>query len=297
LQNIPTTKNARGVPVYRECFRPKAGYKYICCDFSQIEPRITAQESKDPIYIQTYQDGADLYIRSAEAMLGHEIDVTTPYGKLQRIIFKAVVLALAYRMGPWKLRDRLTLALEEDIAAGRIAPPTIEWARELRDRFFAVHAGLQEYQDRQSLLADPARSPRPKVYDDYAGAAVTYIKALCGRTRLFLPDAKNTYTEAANAPIQGHSATMVKYAAVLIQAALDADPRHIDMHGVNYVHDEIVYECPEAYAEEMALLVKAKMEEAGRRWVTLVPIVADFPSGTNGVLDRWLKEALPEAAT
>jgi hypothetical protein len=294
ISTEPNTQNIPRDAAYRHCFVPRPGYKYIIADFSQIEPRITAQESQDPVYLETYIDGADLYIRVAEVMLRQTVEFDaqgnlTEQWKIHRTTFKTVVLALAYRMGPHKLRNELTIALGAEIMAGKVPLPTIEYATQLHRNFLEVHRGLRAYQDMQSELADPANESRPKLWDDYAQTAVTYVRGLCGRIRCFRPDSRTTYTEGANAPIQGHSATITKYAAVLIQQ--DIDDRGVDMHGCNYIHDELVYECEEARAEEMAEVVKRRMEEAGKRWLRDIPVVAEFPKHTNGVVDRWLKEA------
>jgi DNA polymerase-1 len=292
LQNLPRN------PAYRKCFIPAPGNRFIIADYSQIEPRLSAQVSQDVVYLATFTDGADIYVRSGEAMTGMTIDKATEEGAMMRQIFKEVALALAYNMGPGKLRNALTLALEDYILSGKHDLPSFEWAQGLHKRFFEAHEGIKHYQTRCITDASPtlknergeiAENPR-KIYDHYLNQGVTYITGPCGRKRFFPEDAKAVYTEAPNAPIQGSSATITKLAACLIMQ--ECERQGIEgVHIVLYVHDELVVECPEAVAYQVRDIVKEQMEAAGRRYITRVPVKADFPKGTDGVVNWWLKEA------
>lgn len=282
LQNIP--KDQR----YRKCFKPAKGNKFVILDYSQIEPRLSAEVSRDEVYVRTFQDHADLYVRVAEAMLGHEVDKSTPEGAAARTVFKVVVLALAYRMGAAKLRDRLTLGMEAEILAGEVEAPTFKYTLDLLTRYFEIHSGIRDYQERMGQLADPKGSG-PKVWDKYLEAPVTWVEGPCGRKRFFPPEAENTFTEGPNGPIQSSSATITKRAAVVVYNEMRN--RDIDGHIVNLVHDELVLEVPADRAEEVAKFAKELSEAAGKYYVPSVPIIAEYPKGTNGVCDAWIKEA------
>lgn len=284
LQNIP------GDARYRHCFVPAKGFKFVIADYSQQEPRLLAQVSKDPTYLGTYERQDDLYLSVAEAMLGHRPDKKTPEGALERQMFKAIVLAMAYRSGPAKLRDQLTLGLADAIVAGKVEAPTLEFAQQMHQRFFEVHKRVKEYQDKCSRGASPKEEGVHKFYDQLVGDFVTYVRAPCGRVRFFPPDAKNTYTEASNAPIQGGSATMTKAAAVMIQRLIDHKGWGDQAFIVNLVHDEIVCEVHESIAEEFAPQMQELMEQAGQFYCPDVPIVAEFPKGSNGIVPYWTKE-------
>jgi DNA polymerase-1 len=290
---VSTTPNLQNVPAdqrYRHCFIPADGFSYVICDYSQQEPRLLAQVSKDPVYLGTYERDDDLYLSVAEAMLGHRPDKHTPEGKLERKIFKAVVLAMAYRSGARKLRDQLTLGLADAIAAGQVPPPSFEYAADLHQKFFQVHEDVLTYQNRCSDNANPKNKQALKIWDEVAGDMVTYVRGPCGRIRFFPPDANNTYTEAANAPIQGSSATMTKAAAALIQQMIDERGWQDQAFVVNLVHDEIVCEVHDSIAEEFAPLMKELMERAGSFYCPDVKIVAEYPEGSNGVVPFWAKE-------
>ena len=282
LQNIPRD------PRYRHCFVPKKGYSFVIADYSQIEPRLSAQVSDDPTYVGTFLDDDDIYSRVAEAMTGTRPDRTTEQGAIMRQIFKTIVLALAYRMGPPKLWATLCLALSEEIAAGKTEAPRLEDVRELHKRFFEVHPGIKQYQETCEKAASPSSPSAPKVWDRYAKAAVTWITAPCGRKRFFPPDHRGIYTEAPNAPIQGCSATITKAAACLVEREIDKDGW--DATCIHMVHDEIIWEVRDDQADKFAPLAKDLMEKAGATWITKVPVKAEFPKGTNGVVKVWTKE-------
>lgn len=278
IQTIPRTA------AYRACFRPRPGWKFVLRDFSQIEPRLSAEVSGDPLYRSIFSNGEDIYVRVGEEQTKQKIDKKTEAGKILRQGFKTTVLATAYNMGSRKLRDNLTLNLEPFILSGVVEPPTFEMATLQLKGFFEVAPKIKEFQDRCIKQADPETGP--KIYDRYLRTEVTYVTAPCGRKRFFRPDAKNVYTESPNAPIQGSSATITKLSAVLLwRRARDAG---VPVHFVNYMHDELIIEVPEEHAELASEWLREAMEAAGRRYIKSVPVLAEA-AGT-GVFDYWFKE-------
>lgn len=312
LSSSPNLQNIPNDPRYRRCFIPKPGYVFVTCDFSQVEPRITAQISGDENYTRTFLEDDDLYLAVAEAMLGYRPNIYADdpterkKAELERAIFKTVVLALAYSMGPHKLRDRLTIALHKPIMAGIVPAPTFEYAKELYDRFFEVHAKVREYQKKAVEWALPthrkyhdAKSfdsahdtwtevPNPRrIWDDFLGAEVTWVTAPCGRKRFFPPEARSAWTEGPNVGPQAGSATITKAAAVMLQNLIDRDG--LDAHLINLVHDEIVVEVRKDQAEAFAVEMKRLLEKAGQFYCPDIPIKADFPKGTSGLTNYWAK--------
>lgn len=282
LQNIPRD------PRYRACFKPRQGNRFCIRDYSQIEPRLSAQVSKDALYTRTFLEGeeADLYVRVGEAQTGREIDKTTKLGKILRAGVKATVLGTAYNMGVWKMRDSLILNLERYILAGEIEPPNFEFAKDALQGFFRVAPGIKEYQNQCIAHADPASESAPRIWDKYLGEVVTYIAGPCGRKRFFPPTAKNVYTEAPNHPIQGTSATITKYATILLWRR--AFELGIDLHFVNYMHDELIPEVAAEHASIISQELKECMERAARRWITDVPVFANADG--EGIFEYWHKE-------
>lgn len=292
----PNTQNWPSGGEYRACCIPGDGGVFVIFDLSQQEPRAAAQASKDPVYLETYRKGGDLYVEVCCAMTGDRPDKHTPEGNVRRQIFKIIVLSMAYRAGVAKLRDQLTLGLHKEIMEGKIEAPTHAYAAELHKRFFEVHEQIQAFQNACSESADPNGEHAKRIWDRYAQCEVTYTRAGCGRMRLFTPDSLNTYTEGANAPIQGISATMIKAACGLFQDELDARGWEDRAWVSNVIHDEIVAESDREIAEEVAPLLKACMERAGWHYLPDVGIVAEPPDNSNGIVPYWTKKMPKPAA-
>lgn len=274
---------------YRKCFVPRKGWKFVCADYSQQEPRIMAFASQDPTYWQTYVDHDDLYCRVGENML----PARPTKGSVERDVMKVVVLSKAYRAGPAKLRDQLTVALAEKIMAGAVPVPTLDYAYQLDRDFFAAFDRIKEFQDECSAQADPATGP--KVYDDLLDADVTFIRDPSGRIRFFPPDAANAYTEGPNMICQGGSATMTKLAAVFFTKALYDRGWQERAFIVNIIHDEILAEAEDEIAQEVAYLLQQAMLRAAEQYCPGLPFEAEFPENSTGVIPFWTKK-LPKAA-
>jgi len=296
VSTSPNTQNIPNDPRYRRCFIPAKGKKFIIADYSQIEPRLSANESLDAVYTSAFLAGKDLYLQVAEAMFKRAVDKKTPEGKLLRQIAKIIVLGLAYRMGPWLLMDHLTLALADDIMAGKVPLPDFEYTKKLYDSFFEECSGIREFQDLCSTLANHDETDRAKLWDDMLGDVVTWIEAPCGRKRFFAPEAKGVFTEAPNAPIQGGSATITKAAAALFQREIDLRGYTERCNIINLIHDEILGEVDEEIAQECADLLKESMEKAATFYIKAVPAPAEFPENSTGVVDYWCKAVDKEAA-
>jgi DNA polymerase I-like protein with 3'-5' exonuclease and polymerase domains len=274
-QNIPRDKE------YRKCFRAARGRKLIAADFAAQEPRITAQVSGDDIYLQNFLNGGDLYVSIGEKMLGRPIDKKTPEGAKDRQAIKQVVLALAYRSGPSKLRDQLTLALGE--------PVSFEYAQELHRKFLETCSGVRVFQEACFAASDPSDPKAPRIWDDMLNEAVTWTESVCGRKRFYPPDAKAVYTESANFPIQSLAASQTKSALCLIHREIEARGWVDKAWIVNVIHDEILMEADADIASECAIMLKECMERAAGFYVTVVPVPAEYPEGTDGTLPYWTK--------
>lgn len=291
LSTSPNTQNLPREHEYRRCFVPAPNYVFVIADYASQEPRLTAQVSKDPTYVNCFLGPKpDLYLDIAELALGERPDKKTEEGARQRQNFKITGLSKAYRAGVAKLRDQLTLWNADQILDGTYPLPTWEFAYDLNQRFVDATPGLLEWQEHMSSTADPANKHAPRVWDGFLGDFVTYATSPCGRKRFFAPEATGTFTEGPNFPIQGGSATMTKAAAVLVQREIDARGWNDQAWIVNMVHDEIVAEVHEDIAEEFARMMKEMMERAGRFYCPDIPIVAEYPEGSDGRVPYWTKE-------
>ncbi len=247
LQNIPI-KTDLGREI-RRAFIAEPGSVLISADYSQIEFRVLAHLSDDPVLVQAFNEGADFHERTALKIFGadsgrdkHEL----------RSIAKMVNYALLY--------GKTAFTLAKDIGV------TPQAAQEFIDAYFAGFPRVREFIDR--TLADARVSG--------------VVKTLYGRQRL-VPELTSpngqiraaAEREAVNLPIQGTAADILKRAMIDTASALAPIP---EARMILTVHDELLFEVTKARAEDVAALVKDTMRSA----VALkVPITVDVGIGEN----------------
>ena len=250
LQNVPIrTELGRQI---RRAFVPGSDDQVLLVlDYSQIELRILAHLSGDEGLRAAFASGEDIHTATAARVFGLPLDAVDP-GSRSRA--KMVNYGLAYGMNAWGLAQRLDIAPDE--------------AQEIMDAYFASFPAIREYLDNQ------------------VGHATVegFTETLLGRRR-YIPElqAANPRVrdlgrrQALNAPIQGSASDVFKVAMIRVDEAL-RDAPELDCHMLLTVHDELVFEVPEANVEAAAELVQARMEHA----VDLeVPLQADVGWGTN----------------
>jgi len=235
---------------FRSCFIPDQGHKMVIADYSQIELRVAAEISKDVRMIAAYQQGQDLHRLTASLITGKPIDeVTTD----ERQAAKAVNFGLIYAMGAAGLRAyaRNTYGVEM----------TVEQAETFRSRFFNAYRGLERWHRTVSASGDMS------------------TRTLGGRLRQWRSDPK--LTGLLNTPVQGTAADIVKKALAMLADVLSGTGVKI----IGSVHDEIILEAPQAKAEWASAILKSTMEQAGRHYLTLVPVVAEV-----AIADSWAEK-------
>jgi DNA polymerase I-like protein with 3'-5' exonuclease and polymerase domains len=237
LQNIPSSGEYG--KLIRNLFVAPPGYKLIVADYSQIEPRIIASFSKDPILVKNYLDGEDIY-----TTIGNTMGVNRKAGKI-------LVLSIAYGVGPDKIAA--------DIGC------TVNDAKDLLNRFTEKFNDISKYKARiirQAL----AKSPVP------------YVPTVYGRRR-YLPDLKSkelglrarAERQAFNTVIQGSAADLMKLAIIRAHSCLVTEP---DANVILTVHDELVTVAREDLAESVAEAVRESMEGV-KIPAIIVPLIAD----------------------
>jgi len=248
LQNIPI-RTAIGAKI-REAFIPEPGWRLLSADYSQIELRVLAHVSGDPMLRASFESGEDLHARTAGETFGvPPSDVT----RRQRDIAKMINYGIAYGLSAFGLAHRLGLEKSE--------------AADIIERYFARYAKVKQWLD--DTIAQ-ARS---------TGA----VKTMFGRRR-YLPDinSRNPAARSAaertavNTPIQGTAADLVKRAMLKVDAALRG--KH-QARMLLQVHDELVLEAPPAEVAEVGRIVKEQMSAAAD---LAVPLVVKLGSG-----DTW----------
>ena len=248
LQNIPIrTPEGRRV---REAFVAPPGHVIVSADYSQIELRLMAHISQDPGLLRAFNDGMDVHRATASEVFNLAAEEVT--GE-QRRYAKTINFGLIYGMGAFGLSQ--SLGIEQKAAKDYI------------DRYFARFAGVRRYMDETKASA----------------AEKGYVETLFGR-RISLPDINGgngplragAERQAINAPMQGTAADLIKLAMLAVQKALDDQGRATRM--VMQVHDELVFEVPEAEIEWAKVEIPKLM--AGVAQLS-VPLIAEVGVGSN----------------
>jgi DNA polymerase-1 len=246
LMNIPIRTDL-GKQI-RRAFIPRAGNVLLSADYSQIELRVMAHLSEDPILLEVFEQGDDIH--SATAARVYKTDpgnITTG----QRSVAKMVNYGLAYGMGASGLAERLNVAVEE--------------ARDIMDSYFEVFEGVAVFLDTVVKQAH----------------ADGFTTTMFGRRR-YLPELGSGNPrvraigerQALNAPIQGSAADIMKLAMIEVERELNAGDLATKM--ILTVHDELVFELPESEQEEASALVEAAMTGVCEM---KVPLVVDSSVG------------------
>ncbi|QDG51622.1 DNA polymerase I [Persicimonas caeni] len=250
LQNIPM-RTARGRQI-RKAFVPDAGSKLLVADYSQIELRILAHMSQDPLLLEAYGSGADIHRLTASQIFDVEFDEVTPE---QRGAGKTINFGVLYGMGSRRLARELDISQSD--------------AKQYIDNYFEKYAKVTDFFDE---LVERARD-------------TGYAETMFGRRRL-LPELTQTsrrqqaFAEraAVNTPIQGTAADIIKYAMVNLQKQIEAD--ELPMRMLLQVHDELVFEVEDDFVDEARDIVREGMEGVCEMDV---PLEVDL-----GVGDNWL---------
>ncbi len=247
LQNIPIrTPLGREI---RRAFIADPGHVLISADYSQIEFRVLAHLSEDPVLVDAFREGADFHDRTSVKIFGADSG-RDPHQL--RSIAKMVNYALLYGKGAFTLAKDIGVTQQE--------------AQAFIDGYFAGFPRVRAFIDR---TLEEAR-------------ATGVVKTIYGRRRL-MPELHSrdfqrraaSEREAVNMPIQGSAADIMKRAMIEVHAALASQP---DARMILTVHDELLFEVPKARAEEVAEVVRERMQAAA---ALNVPLTVDVGIGEN----------------
>ena len=238
LQNIPSSGDYG--KLIRNLFVAPPGYKLVVADYSQIEPRIIASLSQDPVALDYYRKGKDMYTAIGDVM------------GVERKVGKMLVLAISYGVGPEKIARSIDCSEKE--------------ARNLIDQF------SEEFHDIIKYKAKVIRTARGR-------GDIPFVETLLGRRR-YLPDLKSTENglkfraerQAFNTMIQGSAADLMKLALVRAHSCFVTEP---DVNVVLTVHDELVTVAREDLAEECAEAIRDSMEGVKLPEI-IVPLIAEI---------------------
>ncbi len=250
LQNIPIRRElGRDI---RRGFIPRAGWVLLAADYSQIELRLLAHLSDDPAFVAAFKSGGDIHRQTAASIF--EVPLAEVTSEM-RSRAKTINFATIYGQGPHALSRQLKITHAE--------------AKEFIERYFQRFKRVREYLD---SMVDYARTHG---YVETIFKRRRYIPEL--RDRNFNIRAFGERT-AANSPIQGSAADLIKIAMIRIRDRLVAERLLGRM--LLQVHDELVLEVPMAEVEAVTKLVTYEMEHAA---LLSVPLIVDVGTGANWV--------------
>jgi DNA polymerase-1 len=248
LQNIPIrTELGREI---RAAFVAEKGKVLLSADYSQIELRIMAHFSRDPVLCEAFRSGEDIHARTAQEVFGVGPLAQTAE---HRRAAKAINFGIIYGLSPFGLAQQLGIPQKE--------------AAQFINAYFARYRGVKEYLD--TILAETRKS----------GVA----KTLFGRIRP-MPEINSPQMQlrnfaertALNSPLQGTAADLIKMAMINIDRRLSEEGFEAKM--ILQVHDELLFEAPAKEQHKLRKLVKEEMEGVHK---LAVPIVVEIGVGPN----------------
>src|SRR5829696_6541739 len=250
LQNIPI-RSEMGRRI-RRAFVAEKGNKIISADYSQLELRLLAHITQDPVMLEAFQKGEDIHARTARLVFGAK---TAEELKEARRFAKIVNFAIAYAIEPWGLAQRVGISRVE--------------AKKVIADYYNTYKGVRRYMEEVPIRAREHG----------------YVRSIYGRIRPLQGIAdrnanirKAAEREAINMPIQGTASDIVKIAMLKVDEELKRSA--LEARLLMQVHDELLLEVPEREIARVTEIVKHEMETA----VSLdVPLVADV-----GVGDNWM---------
>ena len=240
LQNIPVRTDL-GAEI-RKMFIPKDGYVLVDADYSQIELRVLAHIAKDETMQAAFASGMDIHTVTASQVFGVATEAVTP---LQRRHAKAVNFGIVYGISEF--------SLAEDIGVSRFE------AKNYIDSYLANYHGVREYMKR--VVEDARKAGYTKTMYDRR----RYIPELTSSNYNIRQGAERI---ALNTPIQGTAADLIKMAMIRVDQALSE--QYPKARLLLQVHDELIVECPEEDAEQVAALVSQQMQQVAQLSVPLL---------------------------
>ena len=240
LQNIPirTEEGSR----IRRTFIAEPGNVLISADYSQIELRLLAHAADIPALKQSFANGEDIHARTASEVFGVPMEGMEPATRRRA---KAINFGIIYGISAFGLARQLSIGPGE--------------AKQYIDAYFARYPQIRGY------MNDRIAEAKAKGYVLTAFGRKCWIAGIADKLA-----ARRSYAErqAINAPLQGGAADVVKRAMVRLPAVLAESGLQARM--LLQVHDELLFEAPEAEAAAVAKLVQGVMQNAASLSVPLL---------------------------
>jgi DNA polymerase-1 len=247
LQNIPV-RTALGREI-RAAFVASPGNRLLSADYSQIELRILAHLSEDPVLADAFQRGEDIHSRTAQEVFGvGPLAQTAEHRRVAKVINFGVI----YGLSPFGLAQQLGIDTKE--------------AAKFIGAYFERYSGVKKFLDAQ--IAEVRKTG--------------HTKTLFGRIRP-IPEINSPQTNlrnfaertAMNTPMQGAAADLIKLAMIELDRRL---AREFESRMILQVHDELLFEAPDSELARLKPLVKEVMESAHK---LRVPLLVETKTGVN----------------
>ncbi len=266
LQNIPIrTAFSRQI---RKAFLPQSGWLMAAADYSQIELRILAHLSQEPVLVEAYNNNEDIHTVTARLVYEKD-DITSD----ERRIAKTINFGVIYGMG--SLRFSRSTGIDKNLAN--------EFIKRFYNRYPKVFEFLESLKKQAISQGYVETILGRRRYVDFTSRSLQNLKNVAVE-EIDLSKLKNLgaydaglLRAAANAPIQGSSADIIKIATIKIQEVL----QHYQARLLLQVHDELVFEIPPQEWEELQIKIKSVMENAVR---LSVPLLVEARAG-----DNWME--------
>jgi len=250
LQNIPIrTEEGRRI---REVFIAEPGNVLVAADYSQIELRLLAEIAEVDTLKEAFRNGADIHAMTASEVFGVPIEGMDP---MVRRKAKAINFGVIYGISAFGLANQINVSREE--------------AKNFINAYFEKFPGIMAYMDKMKEEVK----------------ARGYVETIFGR-RCHFPSISDknpnmrqfAERQAINAPLQGAAADIIRRAMIRMPDAIAR--ANLDARMLLQVHDELIFEVPEAQADDMIALAKKVMSEACRPALELsVPLDVDAKAG------------------
>ena len=248
LQNIPI-KTDEGITI-REAFISSKGTKLLAVDYSQIELRLMAHYSKDPIMLDSFRNNEDIHKRTASEIFGVEI---SDVDNQMRRRAKTINFGLLYGMSSFGLSNQLEVSRSE--------------ADIFLNNYFERYAAVKKF---MTNIVEQAKKDK-------------FVKTLYNR-KIHVPniEASNymmrqgSERAAINGPLQGSAADIIKIAMINIQNWINKSKSNIRM--ILQVHDELIFEVPDHFSDEDIKPIIEVMEETTK---ISVPLKVEYGFGSN----------------
>jgi len=248
LQNIPI-RSELGTKI-RSAFIPSDGCVLLAADYSQVELRVLAHLSEDPVLLDAFRKGEDIHTRTATEVFGMHPGMQTSEVRRRA---KAINFGIVYGQTPFGLAKELGISQKE--------------AQEFIRRYFERYQGVKQF-----IEATIAETRATQVTRTMFGR-LRQIPEINSRNPALRNLAERT---AVNSPIQGTAADLIKLAMIGIHARLEQE--HLSSRMLLQVHDELVFDVPHGETEVAQELVRSEMEKV----IELrVPLVVAIGTGKN----------------